>query len=106
MFIRNKFNIINFHDQFISNCKALNIVYEFNNTFYYCTGIYRSPSINQMNFITSLQFYLDNFDNNGIHNIIGCDISIDINNNYINSLNYFKLLAHYEVLILTCNCSL
>lgn len=44
----------------ISNCNDLEIKFEFNNIFYNCTGIYRSVSINKINFIKSLQSYLEN----------------------------------------------
>ncbi|KAF0753573.1 putative RNA-directed DNA polymerase [Aphis craccivora] len=85
------------NDHCISNCNALEIKFEFRNIFYYCTGIYRSPCIDQISFISSLQSNLDNFDDKDVPiNIIGGDINIDTNKNNTNSLDYSNLLANYQ----------
>jgi len=55
VFIINKFNIINIREHCITNCNSLKIKFEYNNTIYYCTRIYRSLSINLINFVNSLQ---------------------------------------------------
>jgi len=52
--IKDKFNIISVKDHCISNYNGLEIKFEFNNIFYYCTGIYGSPCVDQISFITSL----------------------------------------------------
>lgn len=105
IYIRNDIENIDYSFQKINETSVINLTFNINNKSYAIYAMYRPPSTKVVEFIESLQFYLQHQRLTNDYSIFVGDINIDILKTNLHSEEYLNIMAEFGFKSVINNCT-